>query len=399
MFTRRKSLGILGFITAVSLLMGGCRARNNTAKTDEVSATTTSQEAPLTLEQRTQDGGIKKFISSPVEDNTVAIFEPNNYHHECIPGYAKYFVDLGYNVELLIIKGNEDSMELFEPKDKIKIYTYDNLEGILPAAPELANKFSKYNHVLVNSLGVAEEKNIKKLKFLDNSNSLFVVHNTDFIKELKLQSYVQQNKIITLGDLKKALYVNPNYFGNITRKPKNKKTRFFMTSTFGRKYDKLVNAFSELKNKNLDFEVMVSGRSETFGVDNLPENLKQNFVFRYGIPYSEMYKEVQNSDFIIMTLDPENKNDRGFKTTTCTGTAQLIYGFLKPAVVDKDFAKCYKLNSENSLVHQTKDFSQCLEKAINMNQEEYSEVQNNLEKTVKSIYNQSLENLKKALGE
>ena len=373
MFARRKSLGILGFITAVSLLMGGCRARNNTAQTDEVSATTTSQEAPLTLEQRTQDDGIKKFISSPVADNTVAIFEPNNYHHECIPGYAKYFVDLGYNVELLIIKGNEDSMELFEPKDKIKIYTYDNLEGILPAAPELANKFSKYNHVLVNSLGVSEEKNIKKLKFLDNSNSLFVVHNTDFIEELKLQSYVQQNKIITLGDL--------------------------MTSTFGRNYDKLVNAFSELKNKNLDFEVMVSGRSETFGTDNLPENLKQNFVFKYGIPYSEMYKEVQNSDFVIMTLDPENKNDRGFKNTTCTGTAQLIYGFLKPAVVDENFTECYKLNSENSLVHQTKDFSQCLEKAINMSQEEYSEVQNNLEKTVKSIYSQSLDNLKKALGE
>ncbi len=375
MFARRKSLGILGFIAAISLLIGGCRAGKSTT-----------------------EGSIKKFISSPVADSTVAIFEPNNYHHECIPGYAKYFVDLGYNVELLIIKGNEDSMELFEPKDKIKIYTYESIEKILPMASELSNKFSKYDHVLVNSLGVAEEKNIKELKFLDNSNSLFVVHNTDFINGLKLQPYVQQNKIITLGDFKKALYVNPNYFGNITRKPKNKKTRFFMTSTTGRKYDGLVNAFAELKNKNLDFEVMVSGRSDTFGVDNLPENLKENFVFKYRIPYSEMYKEVQNSDFIIMTLDPENPNDEAFRATTSTGTAQLIYGFLKPAIIDKDFTECYKLNAENSLVHQTKDFSKCLEKAINMNQEEYSTVQNNLEQTVKSIYSQSLENMKKALG-
>lgn len=395
MLNSKKNLRILG-CAIISLLIGGCAVGNNNST--ENSNTSIAQNMDLPFEQRVSDEGIKNFISAPVEKNTVAIFEPNGYHHECMPGYAKYFVDLGYNVEVLIIKGNEDALELFEPKDKIKIYTYESFDGILPATPELSNKFSKYDYVLLESTDPNKKDTFEKLGFFTNSNSLFIMHRTDFIQTMDMQSFEEKNKILTLGEFEEGLYVNPHYFGKVIKKAKNKKTRFFVTSTSGRKYDNLINALSEIKNKNLDFEVIVSGRSAEFGVDSLPENLKSNFEFKYCLSYSEMYKEIQNSDFIIMSLNPENQQDEIFKTKSCTGTAQLVYGFLKPAIVHKDFADFYKFDSKNSLIHQNTDFTECMEKAVRMDNQEYKKIQNNLEQTSNSIYKQSLKNLKKSLN-
>ena len=92
---------------------------------------------------------LKNFLSSETKPNSVLIFEPNPYHHECMPGYAKYFSDLGYNLDVLIIKGNEDSLSLFEPQDKLRIFTFDNLEQIDLTSDKLSNKFSNFDGDLI----------------------------------------------------------------------------------------------------------------------------------------------------------------------------------------------------------------------------------------------------------
>ena len=50
-----------------------------------------------------QIGKIVPFTKTThINDKTVAIIEPNPFHAETIPGYIKYFIDLGYNVDVFL---------------------------------------------------------------------------------------------------------------------------------------------------------------------------------------------------------------------------------------------------------------------------------------------------------
>ena len=49
-----------------------------------------------------------------INNNTILIFEPNANHFECTPGFTKYFIDLGYNVDILMHKFGIDTFNLFD---------------------------------------------------------------------------------------------------------------------------------------------------------------------------------------------------------------------------------------------------------------------------------------------
>ena len=36
--------------------------------------------------------------------NSILLLEPFKYHYECSPGFSKYFIDLGYNVDIIMKK-------------------------------------------------------------------------------------------------------------------------------------------------------------------------------------------------------------------------------------------------------------------------------------------------------
>lgn len=44
-----------------------------------------------------------------IKKNTILIFENNNHHYECTPGYSKYFIDLGYNVDIIMHSNNRNN--------------------------------------------------------------------------------------------------------------------------------------------------------------------------------------------------------------------------------------------------------------------------------------------------
>ena len=340
---------------------------------------------------------LKKFLTSETKPNSVLIFEPNPYHHECIPGYAKYFSDLGYNLDVLMIKGNEDSLDLFESKDKLRIFTFDDLEQINLTSNKISKKFSDYSSVLLHSTDPNKKELLEKLGLFSNPNSILIAHDINFVESMGASNKIESGQVLTLADIGRGVYVNPHYFGNIPEKPKNNKTRFFITSTQGRDYNHLVETALELKREKLDFDIVVTGRSNSFGPDSIPEELKENFIFKHNLSYKEMYNEIQNSDYVIISLDPENSNDSIFKEVRATGSIQLVYGFLKPAIIHKDFSKYYKLDSTNSFLHSGYDFKKAMRDAIKLNANEYKIKQENLKELSKNIYKISLENLKQTL--
>ena len=85
-----------------------------------------------------------EIFNSIIKKNTILIIEPNQFHHECTPGYVKYFYDLGYNVDVLFHISGNDSFCLFPESEKIRIRTFQNVEHL--------KKYAKYLSIIINIL-------------------------------------------------------------------------------------------------------------------------------------------------------------------------------------------------------------------------------------------------------
>lgn len=76
-----------------------------------------------------------------------------------------------------------------------------------------------------------------------------------------------------------------------------------------------------------------------------------------------------------------------------TGSAQLAYGFLKPVIINAKFAPIYYFNKENSFIYENSNFTDTIRNAINMKNEQYQKMKENLSKSEDYIYKISLRNV------
>lgn len=340
---------------------------------------------------------INELFISNIDSNTVLIFEPFKYHYECTPGYSKYFIDLGYKVDIIMNEIGITSFCIFEKIKNIRFFIYSKIEEIKQFVEYFSFAFNSYHFILIETTEPKEFKLYKKLNLLNIKNSFFVFHHLDYYYSQKF-SKLMKNNIWTLGNFSLGIQINPHYFGKIKpRKKKNKLTKFFITSTKNRNYHYLISAAEKIKDDDFRFHVIVVGKWKTFTKNDLSYKIKDNFTFRYKISYSELYKEVYDSDYIIINLDPENKEDEEFKNIRVTGSAQLSYGFLKPVLINKNFANIYKFNSNNSFLYENKNFVKVMKDAINQKNEDYKIMQDNLHLLSNYIYNNSLHNVKNCL--
>lgn len=144
----------------------------------------------------------------------VLIFEPNYYHYECTPGFTKYFVDLGYNVDIIMQPSGIDSFIYFNKIEKICLFIYDNIDEINKNIYQLSLIIRKYDFVLVQTTDPTRKKLYTNLGFFNINNSIFVHHDLQYLGNEYI-NYINQNRIWALGDFKKVLFINPHYFGDI----------------------------------------------------------------------------------------------------------------------------------------------------------------------------------------
>lgn len=341
---------------------------------------------------------LSKLSKWNIKDKTILLFEPNHYHYECSPGYAKYFVDLGYNVDVLMKKQGKDSFYFFDNKDKIRLFIYDNLKQIRNYAKVLRSHFRSYSYIVIQTLSTKTFGTISKLGLNRNGKVIYIFHFTYYYKILHFSSIKNKNRVWTLGNFSVGLQVVPFYIGNLKLKNKNKRTRFFTVSTVSRQYNYLISAFEKLKDNNFDFDVIVVGKVKRFSTKNISEKLKDNFIFNYKVNYETLYKLVYSSDYIIITLDPDDKKNRIFKNKKVTGSAQLSLGFIKPALINKYFQDKYDMNEENSFPFDKKNIYNTLKKAVLFNNENYKKMQLNLINLANKAKEKSMINIKKTLN-
>ena len=280
----------------------------------------------------------------------------------------------------------------------LDLFTFYTLSQFSDHSKEFKLIFKNYSYIVIETTTPLINKTYKNLDFFKMKNTIFVVHSFEHIITTGISIFNNQNRIWSLGNLKNALYVNPHYFGDIKIRNKNKRTKFFIISTNERYYKDLKLAAEKLKNENLDFEVIVIGREKAFSIKDLSENLKENFKFKYHVKFKDLYEAVYKSDYIIINLYPNYKNNDIFRRNRLTGSSQLSFGFYKLALIHKSFAEFYNMTSENSFLFDNSNFYEIMRKAILLNDKEYKEKQKNLIKLSDILYKFSLDNIKKTLN-
>ena len=344
-----------------------------------------------------EGASFSNIFDNTIKTNTILIFEPNAFHQECTPGYTKYFVDLGYNVDILIhISGNE-SFSLFPEFENVKLFTFNNIIEIILNITKFSIFIKKYDFILLQSNYPMNIEIYNKLGIFKLNNTFFVSHELRLFN-MSFAKYLNKNRIWTLGNVSRGLQVNPHYFGDIHLKEKNHLVRFFTTSSANRNFTHLIESMMQLKKENFTFEIIITGRIAEFNSNSIPKILNENCIFEHFISFSELYKAIKSSDYIFIPLDPENKHDLIFKSRKVTGCAQLVYGFLKPAIINQAFSYFYNFNTKNSLIYNNSNLYNVMKKAILLKKKDYLNLQNNLRATEKKIYQTSINNIKKAIN-
>lgn len=389
---RKISESKITIILLLLLLMKLCNI------SDKVEYSSKSKKIFPKISNYLKYNSLNEFFNHSINNNTILILEFRYCHNECTPGYTKYFIDLGYNVDILIHESGSDCLSLFKDIDKIRLFTFRNITEIKMNTKNLSLIIKKYSFITLES---TEIKNIyltlyNNLGLLNISNSIFVFHEIRYIIK-KYSKYNYQNRIWTLGKFSKGLQVNPHYFGDIKIYKKNSITKFFLTSTVGRNYKNLIDSVIKLKSDNLDFKIFITGRTKLFNSNNISKNISDSFIYHYKASYFELYKIVEKSDFIIIPLEIKNKYDKLFRTTRVTGSAQLSYGFLKPCLINQKFANFYNFNNKNSLLYNDFNLYDTMKKAILLNNQDYQQMRMNLNTNEKKLYHISIENIQKII--
>ena len=360
----------------------------------------------LRLKFRRRKKAIKadfEVIFKNLRKNSVLVVEPNGCHYEVVPGFAKYFSDLGYHVDIVVRDRRE--LDFLNESDKdIRIYSLGENFGVFLADERLR----RYEHLVFTS-------SVKYVGHL-SGNSPEQPLVTDYFKDIAfdfdkiifvqhhMERSLNSNKQIALADLKNKYsenfyMVNPHYFGKVKITPKNEDiTKFIVVgniASWRKNYSLLLDAVRELATKTKNFKVILVGGG---GSLEIAEDIAGFFDVRGRLSYPDMFRAMEEADFFLCLLDPENPEHERYVTMGTSGSFQLIYGFAKPCLIHKYFADAYDFDNGNALVYDNNgDLSRLMAKAVAMNAKEYGNVQQELQRKEAKIKEKSLANLKHIL--
>lgn len=363
----------------------------------------------IKLKRKLSYKNTKNFIKDKCGCTQVLLVEPNrNSHAEVLPGYIYYLLALKYKVDVIISpkQYNEKWLMMFEKNKNVNIYQIDLYEE----DPFKFHKLNKYKHIFFTSTvmykplcNIAEPTIFEHFPVLNKIKNkiLIVEHHLDRIN----QELLKQNKVIALTDFPEVssdlIAVNPHYFGDITPKEqKSKITRFIVIGNIEQKrkdFKLLIETAQKLSKRNMtNFEICIAGKRGNLG--EIPAEIEKNITFKGLLKFDEMRIEMQKADFFLPLLNSNIEEHLRYVNVGTSGSFQLIYGFLKPCLIERRFAKFHKFDNSNSIIYEDSvDFEDKFKAAIAMNDLEYQKLVKNLEKTVFDIKRCSTENLKNAL--
>lgn len=331
-----------------------------------------------------------------VDDNSVVVIEPNPFHGETVPGYVKYFLDLGYHVDVFLtyeiafeqpFNRMDDNFRVFvgEYTDIQRWITYGNMKRYVVVF--FSTLFYYVGHKFLPStvpaeckdrvFGIVHNLELYKLWINDNSTYYEMLHDKRFASLSKIEG---------------LYHVNPNYFGKIKNGPKNtKKIGFVAVGAISYKnYDILLDAVRGLVVAGLtSFEVHIIGS----GTLQIPQDLMPYIKCCGRLSFPSMYDVIECSDFLLALLDPNDKSHQIYLHGTTSGSLQLSLGFVKPLVINTLFAEAYTLDCESAVTYEDNTLLDAMQQAMFMSTEQYTSIQYAIVRKRDQIRKESLEEI------
>ena len=344
-----------------------------------------------------------KFKNHKIRLNSVLIVEPNPYHSEILPSYIKYFQDLGFKIDLFLRHENLKDLPEFD-KSEINIF-----EGCIKHIKKCLKlrKIRKYEYVFFSTSALCEkgvaQSFLNYLKFKPKAkNGLLMVEHSVIpcLENYKEEKFLKQNRLFSTFGYNDVPQLTPCYFNNVKITPKSNDNIVRFSVVGATYYDcKNLNLLFEASRKLIEnnisnFEIILNGSN----IENIPSDLVENIIEDGKVKFKRLYSNLEKSDYILFLLDDEQGYHKRYKQGTTTGAMNLSLGFCKPAILNEAFANAYGLNNQNAIVYSKNDLFEAMKKAIELNNDNYLNLQNNLANYQQEIYNKSLKNLKQNIG-
>ena len=348
------------------------------------------------------------FYRSPVAPKTVLLVEPNNTHGEVLPGFAQYWLDLGFQVDVLIHSEVAKEHPFCRLSSKaLKLYKHSRLTISLIMK---SKKIKNYEIIFITTTAYYNQggKDRKHISFYDyigrrnyGNTLLFVEHDLADISRFQETPFLHAGTLFTLFKLRHEGQVtqmaNPHNFGIIVYTNKSSECTNFITigsvEKKRRNYSLLEHAVRTLYNRGLtNFKITIVGNGN---LQEIPQDLQQFFDIKGRLDFPHMFTCLEKADFLLPLLDVNQAEHKRYLTTGVTGTLQLALGFQKPCLLQAEFANVYELTEASSIIYSANNLANAMEKAIHMAPAEYTDMQGSLGQKANEIYQESQENLRK----
>lgn len=335
--------------------------------------------------------------------------EPQPWHGEILPGYVKYFNDLGYEVDLIVRYANYSISPFVRMPHKPQIFCM-TLWGMIRA---LRSKTAcNYEYIFLSSDKVYLLEYCFWGRFADlvgfipkgTKGGSLVEHDLPKSYEQmtgyshnqeKMKEYFNSVFALTGFEFngKHIPTLNPHYFGEWKKKPSSRK-RFVIIGRISAQVRDFNSFLASLKkmSSEYDFEVMVAGRADDPSlIKDLPENVK----YLGFLDFEQLYSLMESADYILPLLSTEVEAHKHYLYSCSSGTPQLSYGFHVPMIIQKDFALHYGFDQSSAILYQQdSDLNTAIKDALLQSKETHEKMCFAVAEKAKKIYDLSLDNLR-----
>jgi len=353
------------------------------------------------------DYRISTFSTHKIYSPSVLIVEPNPYHGIILPGFTKYFQTLGYKVDIFLRSENYTAIPFVR-------YEKNNLPSLFHgSAAEIksvlqSEKIKEYDFVLISSNaywepGIYQNSYIRYLNFIPEPKygTLFVEHNLSHIKDDDSELFYENQRLLTLYHFayqnETTTMINPHYIGKFKPYTKSETINFITVGSISKEsknHELLIDAANKLLKKRVNnFTITLVGD----GTLNIPKHLEKYIKYLGVLNFPDMLREIERADFYLPLLDPILTSHRKYLAGTTTGSLLLMLGSTKIPVMNKEFAKFYGFNKDNSIMYENNELVSGMHRAIQLSENNYKLFQSNLKIYAKRIETESLQNLKNTL--
>lgn len=338
--------------------------------------------------------------------NTFIVWEPCTYSHaEVVPGFVKYLLDLGYEVCVCSAPQRFDE-GLFDR------FTDPRIQLCRMPRRMLLRHFRRHGLGAAAGILITTARKISGANDYAMERRLFAAtspHAPVLLVEHDVRRPADHGaltrEIITLRQVHyrdaATTVVNPHHFGSVAVRAKHPAITRFITigalRSARRNTDLLVESVERLRAAgHTGFEVTVIGRGS---LRRVPAAIRDHLRVLGPVDFRGLYREMDAADFMLPLLDPHNPRHARYLTTGTSGSFQLMFGFLRPCLIERTFAPDHGLDTGNAVVYDgNPGLVAAMAAAIRMSPGHYAALRAALAQSADRLYAASLDNLRRLVS-